>query len=938
MAEILCPLCGKPNPDTLENCQFCGVLLLSSTDSSTDSSESIRPGEKPVKKNTAEFDKVKLTPSDKEPIHPGDAPTKKNTAELERTLPSWLRTLRAKDESAPAEPSPDQGQPSAAGSMPSAGPSDEGQADWLSGLGAHASDDEEVPDWLMDLRGSSGSVSGSEFPPAAASEPGEPAFAPGPEEGGEAQPAAFTPQDEAQPPAGQAVPPQAGEQGLPDWIEGLQSGGAAPSQENPAGARDTGGLTEWLSNLPPAAAEEPAPAPAEEVPDWLSKLKEKAAEPPPASQPFVTPVEAEATPDWLAGIQAEAAAQSAPQAAGPASELPDWLGRLKEDAGESQPSQPAAPASKTGAPAAAEPGGATPDWLNSLKDETAGAQPSEPPASQTESTPAWPADVPASGEPAAASPFDEVPDWLSKLETQAGTGASAPVPSAFPGEPSQAPAGTDSPDWLSKLQADASAGAAAEASQEQFDVAPGSVPPATPADSLPDWLASIDRSAAPSSGTPALIADTGEKGPSGEAEAAFSVETPDWLSKLSPDQAAQGKSPAGGEGEQPPDSLRPADLPSWVQAMRPVEAVVAEANALPANENQEVEAQGPLAGLRGVLPSSPGLGSLRKPPAYSVKLQATDTQQRYAAHLEKLISAETESQGAKRARPMSGALLRGIITLALILALGLPIATGLQLTPVNALYPPEMLAMTDLINALPPNSPVLVVFDYEPALSGELEATAAPVIDHLLIGGARLTFVSTSPTGPALAERFMAETQASHNYKSGQQYVNLGYLAGGSVGVLNFVEDPSGTASFAYSEDPAVNGQPAWTLPPLAGIQALSDFNLVLVLTDNADTGRVWIEQAGPVLRDKSMAMVISAQAEPMIRPYYDSGQIKGLVTGLAGGKAYEQYTQRPGLGGKYWNAFSAGLLLVEILIVLGGVWGVLDRLRGRKAGSGKES
>jgi len=38
--------------------------------------------------------------------------------------------------------------------------------------------------------------------------------------------------------------------------------------------------------------------------------------------------------------------------------------------------------------------------------------------------------------------------------------------------------------------------------------------------------------------------------------------------------------------------------------------------------------------------------------------------------------------------------------------------------------------------------------------------------------------------------------------------------------------------------------------------------------------------------------MVISAQAEPMIRPYFDSGQIKGLVSGLSDAKIYEQSNQ----------------------------------------------
>jgi hypothetical protein len=385
---------------------------------------------------------------------------------------------------------------------------------------------------------------------------------------------------------------------------------------------------------------------------------------------------------------------------------------------------------------------------------------------------------------------------------------------------------------------------------------------------------------------------------------------------LSPEQGAQ-EAPAGEEG-QGSKSIEPAELPSWVQAMRPVESVIAAPKATPQDEGKVAEERGPLAGLRGVLPAAPGLGPLRKPPAYSIKLQATESQQRYAGYLEKLITEEASPRTIKARRPISTRLMRWIIAALLILATVLPIVTGIQIAPSSALYPPEMVATFNLITSLPANAPVLIAFDYEPALSGELEAAAAPVIDHLLFGGVRLTLVSTSPTGPALAERFLQATQADHNYQAGQQYVNLGYLAGGPAGVLFFATQPTEAAAFT------VDGVPAWQTPPLQGVQKLSDFSAVLILTDSADTARVWIEQAGSSLGNTPMAMVISAQAEPMIRPYYDSSQIKGLVTGLAGGKAYEQAIQHPGLGQTYWNAFSAGLLVAEMLILVGGLWSAI--------------
>jgi hypothetical protein len=373
--------------------------------------------------------------------------------------------------------------------------------------------------------------------------------------------------------------------------------------------------------------------------------------------------------------------------------------------------------------------------------------------------------------------------------------------------------------------------------------------------------------------------------------------------------------------------------------MRPVESVVAETKVTPQEDTQVTEQNGPLAGLLGVLPVSPGLGLLRKPPVYSPFLQVTDGQQRHAASFERLISNETQPLVTKRTRLASNRLWRWLIASLLILSIGLPLSVRIPVTQVSNLQPPEMVNAFNLIGSLRSNAPVLMVFDYDPALSGELEAAAAPLMDHLLLQDPRLALISTSPTGPVLGERFLHDTSASplvagHNYQAGQQYVNLGYLAGGPSGVQYFAASPTEAAPFT------LDGQKAWQLPPLQGVHGLSDFAAIIVLTDNADSGRVWIEQTGSSIGNTPMLMVISAQAEPMILPYYDSKQIKGLVTGLAGGEAYEQIFISPdaqtSLAQRYWNSFSIGTLVAEIIIIVGALWSAIAGWRARREKSGK--
>jgi hypothetical protein len=105
-----------------------------------------------------------------------------------------------------------------------------------------------------------------------------------------------------------------------------------------------------------------------------------------------------------------------------------------------------------------------------------------------------------------------------------------------------------------------------------------------------------------------------------------------------------------------------------------------------------------------------------------------------------------------------------------------------------------------------------------------------------------------------------------------------------------------------------------------------------MIVTDDADTGRIWIEQAKPALGSKPMLMVVSAQAEPMLRPYFLSNQLSGLASGLEDGMLYESVLGKPGQARTYWDSFGVAMLAAEILILIGGVWSLVSGLLARRA------
>ncbi|MBU2611815.1 MAG: hypothetical protein KJ606_12850, partial [Chloroflexi bacterium] len=625
------------------------------------------------------------------------------------------------------------------------------------------------------------------------------------------------------------------ERALPSWLRNLRGQDDGTSAAEAVKPFATEGL-------PPAPEAGSAPQPADvKLPDWLAGFESGSEE---------------EVPEWLADIRAEPQPQTGTSAEGlTAEEEPraqpegaDWLGGLRqgEEEAQARPDGKAPPqrmAAFVEPPFPSEPVSAPseelPDWLLKLQEESK---------------------APTQELPQIHVPFEESPDWLKELR------ASADTETEPPSAPEAAAAAEEVPAWLAELKAEAAPARLEEPAAQAFTSPVQPLPVEKPAEPLPDWLTAADfEKVTPwaDEGLTEVSLPTGAQAlvsiPAEDSQANFPMEVPDWLSTLGPEEAEEA---AAGKSAQKAEALEPGELPSWVQAMRPVEAVMAESEVPQEKAGEESAAGGPLAGLSGVLPLGPGLGPLRKPPAYSSKLQVTESQKRHAASLERLVSTESEPRPIKsQSRMPSARLLRWVIALVLILAAGLPIVAGIHTVP-GAVYPTELGPTRDLINGLGINSPVLVVFDYEPALSGELEAAAAPVIDHLLFKAPRLAIISTSPTGPILAERFLKTTQTSHGYQRGQGYVNLGYLAGGPAGVLGFAQNPPVTAANSFE------GTPAWQMPPLQGVQNLSDFAALIILTDNADTGRIWIEQAGPYLKNSPLLMVISAQAEPMLRPY----------------------------------------------------------------------
>ncbi|MDL1909475.1 hypothetical protein FBQ81_02100 [Chloroflexi bacterium CFX6] len=786
-------------------------------------------------------------------LHIGEEPTKKDTGELEQILPDWLKDAR---EQGKAEAADDALQSPITSRVQKEEP-----PDLLAGLMSQAdSDEEEVPDWLKEIQ-----------PEEEKGETPKPSS----EAGG--KPSNFFSQFEEQE-TGEPMreePPSESKDELTDWFSQASAEPAAPFSVEETG--DASGGEEWMKDLESFNAQETEP-PAEKEPEdlsWLHELEaaskkiEETPEPQgEAGSDFAS--SSEENPDWLKNLGAASAPafeESAPSQPASSEEDLSWLDQLggatEPAAGEPAPGQPLF--SEDDLKWLSDLGGTEPSETTSPAFTEEGAQDSETTISASKPFRTAPLNEMLNDE----AMRDAAPDWLlNALE-----------------EPSMPPPGAASRDWFAEQS---------RAQGEQPSEEPGAPTQEEPAPAQPAFES-----------PPADASSSSAQ----DLDALFDMEMPDWLSR-EPESAEAPPAeslPAAAPAE---ESLAPVELPSWVQAMRPVDSAIE--GEIAGSADRVTEREGPLAGFSGVIPLAP-IGSSLRPKTLSLKLQVTDEQQAGATLLEQIIAGETLARERKAAPVVSPQrMLRWALSAIFLVVLSVVIGLGLRIMPIS-----PSAELSNLVSTIPDASPALVVVDYEPSFAGELEAAAGPLLDQLALARhSTFTFVSMSPNGSALVDRLMVNTKVGVpvaggglGYQSNEQYFNLGFLPGGSAGVLGFIENPA-------------NG--------------FSQFAAVVLMTDNAETARVWVEQleaAGSEIAAKPLIVVSSAQSGPMLEPYVASGQVDIMVNGLYDAAKYELVNvSRPGIARAYWDAFGIGLMMAILAIVFGSVWSLLMRFRERRA------
>jgi len=727
---------------------------------------------------------------------------------------------------------------------------------------------EELPDWLSDL-------TPEEPVTAAAEEAFEMAPPPSAWEGiTPAETAPSSPEFAAEPRAelpdwllATAVPTPPGEatvsQPLPEWLA-KNAEEFAPDQ-NAGEQSGTGQFPAWLMK---DAQPDTVPA----APRMLAHpVKEVAPAPSPVLEPEEAP-EAGAPetgePDWLLGIyEEEIESQATTPVEEPATEvtaetskaaadLPDWLaGIYSEEENEpladiftAEPEQEAAPDET-----------AVPDWLTSIMTE-------EPVPVQSE--------VPSEGEetaPAAGETTEGLPDWLAGLVTEAPsdeeeqpsplTAESSIFTEAVPEEPS--PPSSTTPDWLKGVtpmdeeltltqeQPAFTPGEAVSGALEEEYEEP--VPAGTEGDEIPDWLKGLTPAAPPSP----VEEEAAFVERMSEDESLVRAEVPSWLQGLRP--PGTGPLPplpemrVPGADVPPPEEggLVRAEIPDWVQQLRPVPSAEGEQHPL-----EPAETEGPLAGLRGVLPGGSTMDmptDFQPAPVPAIPESIVAQAQLWQKLLEQPRSVQ-RPVAQHRARSGKGQLATRLIVVVILLAVTVLGLLWGDIPLSQAISQPHIEHFSKAIDALEPGDTVIVAVEYGPAEAGEMTILAEAVMQHLADRNAEMMVVSTLAEGTGLAQSLLEPLALTNRLPAGQ----TAYLPGSSNGVAQFLSEPA-------------------------------EAKMIVVLAGRAERLRWWVEQNNAT-QLLPMAIGVNAATAPLVMPYLETAPVAGWIAGLPDVVAYQQF------------------------------------------------
>jgi hypothetical protein len=253
---------------------------------------------------------------------------------------------------------------------------------------------------------------------------------------------------------------------------------------------------------------------------------------------------------------------------------------------------------------------------------------------------------------------------------------------------------------------------------------------------------------------------------------------------------------------------------------------------------------------------------------------------------------------------------RRIIFALVFISVAGPLLAGMSLpiTPTD-----EVKAAYDQFEKLDAGDIVLVSFAYGASTAPEMLPMSHAILRHAFRRDLKVVAICLWPEAPGLAQQVLEEIAAEFDLEYGVDYAFMGYKPGGFSVILNMGQD----FRSAFPQDQW--GADTGDLDLTRGLRSLRDFALVLDLAAG-DSIEFWWIPYGQEKYGFPFVAGCTAVMAPDLYPFLDSGQLGGLLGGLAGAAEYETLIERPGSASKGMSAQSMAHLVIALFVILGNI------------------
>jgi hypothetical protein len=188
------------------------------------------------------------------------------------------------------------------------------------------------------------------------------------------------------------------------------------------------------------------------------------------------------------------------------------------------------------------------------------------------------------------------------------------------------------------------------------------------------------------------------------------------------------------------------------------------------------------------------------------------------------------------------------------------------------------------IDAIPPHgSPLMLSFDYDPASAAELTPMAEAVLRHCFSKGIRVLAISLQYTGQGagIASEVVPRIAAEYGRKKDVDWAFLGFQPNPQVAMLQMGESIRRAFPVVYY------GTSYEKIPMLESIQNYDQIPAAISLASTA-VGEAWVIYPG-ARYGLTVLLGLTAVYTADMQPFYQSGQVKGMLGGLKGAAEYEK-------------------------------------------------